>query len=631
MSDNRKPLVEDWQAVRSKIDNEPWAGDLVARLRSRTDEWIAHYRDDAARVAGWGHHYFCTSCKSHLVFDPLSPESHRCGTCGKMNGGPAINEAWNASYRASSCSLVFDAAILYKLYGDEKYIAYIRKVLEFFAENMGRFRVNAQKPFVGVFCGTNLMDAICVQSLLKGLELVRDRFGEDELARYYRGFFAPMAEFFTSAEGGTPNISCWMRGAAGMTGLFFGEREWCECAANGFEGISGWLEEGVLLEGCWYESSFHYHMYCAEALTYYYVFCELYGYSYPELKEALLKMYRYPVRFAFPDGTFPSPNDGWPNRSFYQYAHQYEWIRQANDEPAFRYALMKAYSFPENATAPAGGISRLLFGKNWAEEWERLPAAAQEAGRTPDATQHDPDVHYVMLRSANASVFFKYGFVIREHSHADVMNFELFAHGDYLSRDISNAGYGTDLFRNWQRRSIAHNTIMVDKQTQPNRPRGRVLRYEPEANRICAAAADVYPGVDYKRTLQLLDDCLLDVFQAKDSLGDRYIDSHTFDWFFHASGELEHDLAAVAAERPGESEGYQMMEDVRRVVTDDDVVLRWTYRGKTLTLTVKGFPGTEVYLFRGREHAEDSLRWGVMLRRAGRSAVFEASYRFAKQ
>ena len=123
---------------------------------------------------------------------------------------------------------------------------------------------------------------------------------------------------------------------------------------------------------------------------------------------------------------------------------------------------------------------------------------------------------------------------------------------------------------------------------------------------------------------------MLDVFQAKESLGDRYIESHTFDWFFHASGELAHDLPAVPAERPGDSEGYQMMEDVVRAETDGDVVLRWTYRGKTLTLTVKGFPGTEVYLFRGREHAEDSLRWGVMLRRRGRSAIFEASYRFER-
>lgn len=628
MRGTRKPLVADWNAVRAKIDAEPWAAGLVRQLRPKADQWIEHYQDDVNRIAGWGHNYFCESCMSALVFDAASPESHKCSGCGRMNSSPAINEAWNSSYRSNACSLVFEAAIWYRLYGDDQYLAYIVKVLDFLSDNYEAFRVNVHKPFVGKFTGLNLTDAVVINKLLLGMELVREELTEERLHRYYKGFFAPMAEFFVTTHGGTPNISCWMRGAAGMIGLFFGEHKWCEAAANGYEGINGWLEEGVLPQGFWYESSFHYHMYCAEALTYYYAFCELYDYSYPELKDNLLRMYRYPVRFAFPDGTFPSPNDGWPDRSFYHYAHQYEWIRRAHDEPAFRFALAKAHASSENAKAPAGGISRLLFGRDWAEEWERLPAEDQAAGRTPDTSLHDPDIHYAMLRNRNANVFFKYGSIIREHSHADVMNFELFAHGDYLSRDIANAGYGTSLFRNWQRRSIAHNTIMVDKQTQPHRPRGRVLSYDPEANRIVAAAADVYPGVDYKRSLQLLEDRLLDVFTAKDSLGDRVVEAHTFDWFFHASGEIEHELALEPAQAPGESEGYQMMEDVSRLSTNDDVSLRWKYRGKTLTLQVKGSPDTEVYLFRGREHVEDALRWGVMLRRTGKQTVYEAEYRW---
>ncbi|MBW7460081.1 heparinase II/III family protein, partial [Paenibacillus sepulcri] len=350
--------------------------------------------------------------------------------------------------------------------------------------------------------------------LLNGMELVRDEFTMDELETYKRRFFLPEAEFLIEKVGVTPNIICWMKAAAGMIGLFFNERKWCELAAEGEYGIKKKLSDGLLPQGFWYEASFHYHFYCAEGMTYYLAFCKLYGYEFPEMEDALLRMYRYPVMYAFPNGEFPNPNDGWPLLKFGNYAHQYEWIRNIHDEAAYRYALAQCYDKEDTGRADAniGGVSRLLFGRNWEEE--RFDGELRGKGLPDAESRVDPDIHFALLQNGDASVFLKYGFVLRGHSHADIMNFELFYKDEVISRDISNSGYGSDLFREWQRKTIAHNSVMVDKLNQPNRPVGRIEEFDRENSSCRVAADDVYDGIHYARRLQLHEDRLEDEFQA---------------------------------------------------------------------------------------------------------------------
>jgi hypothetical protein len=511
---------------------------------------------------------------------------------------------------------------------------FIRKVLSFYSEHLEILKVRTPAGFEGRFSGINLTDAVAICWMLNGMELVREQFTVTELERYKHRFFLPMAEFLHHKTGGTPNICCWMKSALGMIGLFFDEREWCLRAADGEEGIERQLAEGLLPQGFWYESSFHYHFYCAEGLTYYAAFCELYDYDFSGFTGSIRKMYRYPLEYAFPNGQFPSPNDGWPFRSFANYAHQYEWIRNIYDEEPFRYALAQCYDEAEHAEmrkdgdfgANIGGLPRLLFGTNWRKELEENNSNSINSYQPQKQSRYDKDIHYCMLQNEQTSVFLKYGFVIREHSHADVMNFELFVQDQLLSRDISNSGYGSDLFREWQRKSIAHNTVMVDQLNQPNRPHGRLLSFDAERNHCQVEADEVYPGVTFGRELQLLPDSLQDIFTVRTIGSDDQ--SHTFDWFFHCSGELICDLPMQPVQRPGEADGYQLMQEVKCCSIERNWEMTWVLPDKKLTLSMAGCPGTTVYTFKGYEHRSDLLRWGVMVRRTGREAAFKAEYRF---
>lgn len=607
-----KQLVKDWQAIRGKTDVFPWAKQILVENKTKIDWWVAHYEDDPARTAGWMHHYFCKHCAVKLSFDPAHPHKHKCSKCGKLRQDQEADEAWNAAYRSGAGTHIFDAAVLYKLYQDQTYLNFIRKVLAFYAEHLEAFKVRTPEGYEGKFSGINLSDAVTICWMLNGMELIKEEFSAAELEMYKNRFFFPMAEFLHTKKGGTPNISCWMKSALGMIGLFFNEHKWCSLAANGEEGIKRMLSEGLLPEGFWYESSFHYHFYCAEGLTYYAVFCELYNYDFSKFTDSIRKMYRHPVQYAFPNGRFPSPNDGWPLLSFSKYAHQYEWIRNIYDEAPYRYALSKSYNSDHK-----GGLARLMFGTDWKDEVPTRPVRQ---------SRYDKDIHYVMLQNEQASVFMKYGFVLRGHSHADVMNFELFVKDEVISSDISNSGYGSELFREWQRKSIAHNTVIVDQKDQPNRPNGKMIDFNEDQNSCWVAADDVYPGIDFTRSLRLCSDKLDDTFRVNSAAADA--EEHTFDWLFHCSGGLECSLPMQSSALPGTEDGYQLMKDVQSCELDSDWEISWVLPNKQLKLSMKGCPGTRIYIFKGYEHRSDLMRWGVMVRRSGSQAKFEASYRF---
>lgn len=624
-----KPFVEDWRSIRDKIDTHDWARQIVDEFRPKTDWWVANYADDATRVAGWGHHYFCDKCFAALIFDPGKPHEHRCGGCGEQRVAQEVDDAWTYLYRTTSCTQVFHAAILHKLYGDPAYLALIRKVLGFLTDHYGSFRVRTPPDQEGKFTGCDLTDGVAVIWLLNGMQLVKESFAAEELENWKRRFFIPEAAFLIEKVGVTPNIICWMKAAAGMTGLFFDEPVWCERAAEGEHGILRKLEDGLLPEGFWYEASFHYHFYCAEGLTYYQAFCEIYGYDFPVLKNALLRMYRYPVKYAFATGEFPNPNDGWPLLRFGNYAHQYEWMRFVQDEAACRYALSRCYgsSDPAHMGATIGGVARLLFGRNWdGERFDGLPES--ERGGLPDGlSRYDGDIYFARLQSGDAAVFLKYGYVIPGHAHADIMNFELFVKDEIVSRDPSNSGYGSTLFREWQRKTIAHNSVMLDRRQQPNRPPGKMDKFDRALNACEVSAEEVYPGIGFARSLKLEPRRLRDTFEVRPIAGhDR---EHEFDWLFHCAGEFGSPLAFASCEPPGSEDGYQLMLDTACSAVDGDWEATWTTADKRITLRMEGEPGTLVYLFRGYEHRLDKLRWGVMVRRTGKQATYRATYEWA--
>ncbi len=112
------------------------------------------------------------------------------------------------------------------------------------------------------------------------------------------------------------------------------------------------------------------------------------------------------------------------------------------------------------------------------------------------------------------------------HAHWDCLNIELFSLGRRLTPDL---GYPdqTDNFHpgifTWTMNTISHNTLIVDRKTQPNKYAGKVLRFHesPTVHVVDIDAARTYEQTDvYRRTLVLVgtdatNAYLVDVFRVR--------------------------------------------------------------------------------------------------------------------
>lgn len=580
---------------------------------------MERYDDSPDRVAGWGHNYFCGQCYRRIDFDPDRPSVHRCAHCGRVNEGEAYDEAWNYLYRDEVHVCVFYAAVLYRLHGDQHYLEWIRRVLRFYAGNYERFRVRVPEGYVGKIAGIDLCDAVAMVWLLQGMLLVKEVWSEEELLEWKRDLFLPEAELLYSHSRSIHNIPCWMMCAVGMIGLFFDEGELIDKALHSEYGLANQLKRGVTEEGFWFEGSVHYHFYCAEPFVYLLHFGRTFGVDLPDVQETVKRMFTYPVGLAFRNGRFPNPNDGWPLVSFSAYAGLYEWMNALFPDPSYEHALSFGYGEHYRPSFAFGGMSdsradgwvqRLLFGR---PSYRRLEQAGAHS-------RCDRDIPFCMLRNDRVEAFVKYGFLQDSHSHPDIMNIELAFMGDIVSYDISNSGYGSALFREWQRKSVAHNTVVVDGKDHETRGKGAVERFDGASCRF--RAADVYPGVDYIRELQL------DGFELRDTFEVSSGEERVIDWVFHCAGRFEPGFTTAPSPSPGAEEGYQHLLNVRRCDTDEAWEARWRLPDKTLTLRMAGSPGTEIYVFDGYEFTAERQRPGVLVRRRSRGAVFRAAFTF---
>lgn len=615
-----KPFV-DWKQVQDNIDRYDWARHIHSQLADYTHGWMERYADSADNIAGWGHYYFCSECYNKLPFEPDAPCVHYCVSCGHYNAGTDYDEAWNYLYRDEVAKTVFYAGVLYSLNKNNAYVDWIRKVLQFYSSHYESLQVRVPKGFIGKIAGTDLCDAVNIIWLLQGMQLIREELTEEELQEYKEKLFIPEAELLYSHSRSINNIPCWMMCAVAMIGMYFKEEDWVDKAVLSDYGLINQLSKGVTREGFWLEGSFHYHFYCAEPFVYVLQFAEQYGIKLPSISETVLRMYQYPVEIAFRNGRFPNPNDSWPLAAFSAYAGQYEWMNALYDDSCLEHALSISYNgyyVPSFAfggmcdTHPDGWVQRLLFGK---DQYSRL-----EMGMLPPRC--DDHIEFCMLRNKQVELFVKYGFHQRNHSHPDAMNIEICVDEDPVSYDIANAGYGSQLFREWQRKSVAHNTVVIDGRDQEERVRGRVEFFDAASNEARFRADGVYAGVNFIRSLEL------NGLQLKDTFTVESKQARTMDWVFHCEGELKTDFTAVPCPPLGTEDGYQHLLELRCYETSAAWEVRFELEDKTVVLAMEGEPGTEIYLFKGYEYTAEKIRPGVLVRRKGAGTVFRSAFTF---
>lgn len=619
-----KYLNENFNAA---INSSPKFQDMLKQMDHEVMDFSKNFKDDPKVNSEWGHYYFCNDDGGRLIFDPKRPHDHICEICGKNFTDEVYDGVWVYFYRNEAVLTALKSAVLYKATNDKKYLHITKNIIGFYAENYTKFNIHSKERNVyknysdmkwgaGRILPQGLNESIIAIRMINALELLKEDVGEDFLKLCYEKMFREMFLLLKPQVDKIHNIRCWNNSAIGVMGLFFNDKEMIDFAFEGEYNIYRQIQEGVTKDHFWYEGSIHYNFFTLEGITNLVLFAKLYNYKFKEEK-AIEKMFIEAYHYAFHNHYFPNPNDGWPSINLKTYSYIYhmatkifgydsqvgEILRNIlnNSNPRTTIPLSRPYYY-NNEISYEHLVLNTDFDYSHFSKIEQL-------------TKNYELSQFGMLRNNNFNLFMKYGLNGASHAHPDIMNIELM-YNDYLvSRDMSNPGYQSRLYKEWFNKTLSHNTVVVDGKNMTKISPAQFVDYD--SDRIRAYADDIYEGVDYDREIKLNENGIEDTFKVISA------QNHTYDYVFHLEKEFElvSELSYDEASIWLNENGYQFLSGIREIV-DFDGVLRFKRGNDNFTITLKNIEGKKVFLAKSYDNPIVNKRFTILVRAEGRDAEF---------
>lgn len=605
---------------------------MLDAMAEEVRAFAAAFSDDPARLSDWGHKYFCPEDGGRLLWDPKDGTRHRCIVCGRIYSGEPFDSVWTTFYRNEAFQTARKAAVLLAVRGGCEWTAALEKILGFYADEYERFELHSKDVRVresvvnglgaGKIMPQGLNEAILVVRCVQALSLARESLSAAFIDRMRRGFLLPAKELLLPQSNRIHNIPCWIDSALGAIGVFEGDDALVRFALSVRDyGLGAQLSRGVTKDGFWYEGSLHYHFFTLEGVLSFLLLAARAGIRRPKIEAAVERMLVQPFHLAFDSGRLPNPNDGWPDIGLKTYSYVYDLgaalfgpdsavaalqrALEGDAAPRSEIPLSRPYYFDDRVS-----LERLMFNPR-AED----PAPPPVPGAVPTDTGRASAVYrascFAMLRDQGLNVFLKYGHNGPSHAHPDKMTLEVVANGSYLSRDLSNAGYGARLCDEWHRTTPAHNTVVVDGADHVSMERGRLLWFDDR--KASTRAAGVYPGVDFERAVSLTPAGFRDVFDVVSEA------EHVYDWFFHVDGTLLSAPDSGAGDLGCAAGGYKHVKGVRSLGSAAALSLSWRFGGGVARCLIES-PGAEAFLAVTPDNPVDRSRSTLVLR--ARASVF---------
>lgn len=632
--------TDDLAYVRAEAGSAGRFGPMLEAMKTEIRSFVRDFADDPARLSDWGHRYFCPEDGGYLIWDRKRPLEHRCSVCGTDYSGQPYDQAWTTFYRNEAFQTIRKAAVVHAVSGGDEWLRAIESILGFYADNYASFALHTRNRLVstplseglgaGRLMPQGLNEAILIVRCVQALCLVDGALDPAFVARVRRLFLDPARRILEPQANKIHNIPCWIDAALGSIALFEGDEELLRQALNTRgNGLGAQISRGVTKDGFWFEGSLHYHFFLLEGVISFLLLAARKGIRRRKIEAGIARMLEQPFDFAFDSGRFPNPNDGWPDIGLKTYSYVYDLgaallgkssrvaalAVELENEPAPRseIPLSRPYYY-----ADRDSLERLLFNPRVMERVEAARARAPITAHRRSSAVYQASC-FAMLRDRELNVFLKYGHNGPSHAHPDKMTIEVVANGRYLSRDLSNAGYGARLCDEWHRTSPGHNTVVVDGSDHLSTERGRLLWFDD--HKVATRAVDVYPGVDFERTITLTPLGFDDRFFVQSHL------NHVYDWFFHVDGELATGpVPADASSGLGyDVGGYKHLRNIRRLGPASGISLAWRFGGGVARCRLD-CRNAVAYLADSPDNPVNGTRSTLVLRTLGENADFNVSW-----
>ena len=578
-----------------------------------------NFNDSPELLSGWGHDYFCNEDGGALIYDINTPHVHRCPICGKEYTGIKYDQCWRYTYRYNLMASLPKATLLYRVTKDRKYISYIERILNFYKENYLKFKLQAKGKVVedltidvggaSRIMPQGLNEAIMITKISFALELIKDEISQEWVEDLYNNFFKHVIDILDKQRVRIHNIALWIGAAIASVGALLNDKSIIDSVYNGEFGVKNQIKHGFTKDGFWYEGSIHYNYFALEGVVTFFMIAKLNNYEIDkETLDNILFILKAPYEYSFKNLRLPNPNDGWPDLGLKTYSYIYYMayatyrdelkelleIIEGNKDERTDVALSKTYYF-ENRIP----LEKLVFGPEI------------EGKDIPDRRKSKlfSNSSFGMLRNNRVNVFMKYGHYTESHIHPDKMNLEVMIDEKYLTRDLSNPGYGSKMCNEWNRMTLSHNSVVIDGKNQNTVNAGKVEVFTD--TQMKAVNEEAYSdNTKFIREINLLERGYEDNFTVETT------NSKVKDWFFHLEEgiELKTSLTLEVADLGYNENGYQHLKEIKRVINSSErVELIWNFFGKELRSEIN-LEGKELFIGKSYDNPGNRYRTTLVLR-----------------
>jgi len=394
--------------------------------------------------------------------------------------------------------------------------------------------------------------------------------------------------------GGINNHLAWHKMMLACLGAFYDRKDLIEYALHGRRGLISLLDEGMVDDGLWCESSLNYHftaivpmVYLAQALRNIGCAEDLYKITTPAGRN-IRQTYDSMFGVLFPDGSVPPIGDAYARRMKLADEFTYLYAYKAYRDPRYAWLLKKAdHKRPEmlfigidtkQAISPKI-TSRLYEEHGYAFLRDRA-----------DEDYWDSDGWCAFLTFDKSGV----------HCNQDKLSLMLFGRGKLLIPDVEAKAtvphaFSAKVQQQLNRSALSQNTVMIDNRDQ--RGVGEVLtlvEFRDGIDEKSVTAADLkgllYEGVRQCRTVAVTSDYVLDVFQIAAHT------EHDIKWIIHTIGTPDSQRSSIEL-RPGQGKlpgPGSWLRGFRTATTDDAFRLEWSENAVKFAMTMAACPNTKL-------------------------------------
>ncbi|GAB4335588.1 MAG: hypothetical protein Kow0037_15690 [Calditrichia bacterium] len=531
------------------------------------------------------------------------------------------------------------AGLLYTITGEKRYAEFVRDMLLKYAElypTLGPHPL-AHHQAPGRLFHQMLNETVWLLHSAQAYDCIYDFLKPAEREVIERNVFRRIAEWFTTENAKEfnriHNHGTWSVASVGILGYVLEDQNLVDMALYGTnkDGKGGFLKQLDLLfspDGYYMEGPY----YIRYALRPFFYFAEAIERNQPELKiydyrdQILKKAYYSAVQTIFPNGVFPPINDA--SRTMNIAA---PGVVLATDLTYSRYGadenLLGLAAFQDQVILNESGlaIAKALEGL---EKPATFTWGSVEFRDGYDGEKGGLGILRYGTGNTQSMLLMKYGVHGAGHGHFDKLHFIFFNNGrevvpDYgFSRWINiEPKFGGRYLpenKSYAMQTVAHNTVVVDQQSQNRGNRKEADKRSgkrhffdasnPDVQVMSAFANECYPGVSQQRTMFLLKSeerespIVVDLFKIKSE------EEHSYDYPLHFRGQLmatsfKYNAFTEMLRPLGQNFGYQHIWNEAEARVDSTIRFTWLDGNKYYTWVTATPKNAQVFL--GRTGAND--------------------------